>query len=245
MGEVGKALCTILSRTYPTVGIDKEQEYKSSVDVMHVCFPYSADFKKQVKGYIDKYRPKLTVIHSTVPVGTTDSFDGLVYHSPVKGKHPNLENSIKTFVKDIGGNNDDCRQCGGCTDCNNKKMWGVELERYFSNANIPASYGGKSAKDTEFAKIMCTTRYGWEIVFCKEMKRLCDKHGVNFDYAYTIFNQDYNNGYDSLGDKQFHRSILSPVDGRIGGHCVINNCKLDKNFITDTILDRNDLYDVL
>jgi len=246
MGEVGSAIASIFKDKYPVFTIDKGEEIKDfgNIDVMHVCFPYSDKFKEQVNEYIDKYRPRLTVIHSTVPVGITDSFDGLVYHSPIRGKHPNLKNSILTFVKDIGGNNSNCpSKCAHCTDCKGKMMAALDLVDYFKSVGIPANYEGLSARDTEFAKIMCTTRYGWEIVFCKEMKRMCDEYGISFDFAYSIFNKDYNAGYDALGDVQFHRSILKPMDGKMGGHCVINNCKLDKNFITNTILERDALYE--
>jgi len=228
MGEIGNALHNVLARQYITIGIDKEGNTTIQPDIMHICFPYSDNFVEYVKQYIDKYRPDVTVIHSTVPVGTTLACGENVFHSPVKGKHPNLEESLKKFKKPIGGDD---------------KILGMDLAVYFINANIPAYWSGYSAKNTEFAKIMSTTRYGWEIIFCKGMKDLCDQRGLEFDFCYSQWNEDYNDGYREMNDYKFTRSLLKPVTGKIGGHCVIQNCELDDNEFTKLIKTFNESYD--
>src|SRR5450756_1893437 len=60
----------------------------NELDVLHICIPVpnKNKFIKIAKGYIEKYQPKLTIINSTVPVGTTVELHkqtgGLIAHSP-------------------------------------------------------------------------------------------------------------------------------------------------------------------
>src|SRR5690625_7627662 len=43
----------------------------------------------------------MVVVHSTVPVGTCDR-EGWV-HSPIRGRHPDLEEGVARFTKHFGG----------------------------------------------------------------------------------------------------------------------------------------------
>src|SRR5438034_1282413 len=75
LGEVGQPLLQILDRAgRPAVGIDIDRAglpERGSVDVMHICFPFEiADFVGEVVDYIDLLEPRVTVINSTVAVGT-------------------------------------------------------------------------------------------------------------------------------------------------------------------------------
>jgi len=75
-GEVGKALGEVLS-TYKPIFVDPRITISSTVyntgqvDVLHIAFPYTKDFVAEVKRYQQKYKPTHTIIHSTVPVGTS------------------------------------------------------------------------------------------------------------------------------------------------------------------------------
>lgn len=226
-GEIGKSLYNVLKDTYEVSIRDRKEEQEYEADILHICYPYSGVFEEITKAYIEKYNPKVVVIHSTVPVGTTRMLGENVLHSPVRGKHPQLEESIKHFTKEIGGS----------------VKWGYLIRDYFRKAGIPAEYLNKSSDDTEFAKIMSTSYYGFNIVFCKEMKRLCDEKGIDFEYVYKKWNIEYNNGYETLGDRKYVRPVLDPMPGKIGGHCIINNCKLEDNVITKFILEREETYD--
>src|SRR5690606_12705567 len=42
-----------------------------------------------------------------------------------------------------------------------------------------------SSMETELAKVLCTTYYGWNIIFEKWVHQVCQEHGVNFDQVYT------------------------------------------------------------
>lgn len=219
-GEVGKALFKVLKKHYPTFIRDKKDLKIDNIEIIHICFPYSKNFIKDVKKYQKEYKPKYIIIHSTVPVGTSRKLNA--YHSPVRGVHPNLEKGIKTFVKYLAPDN-------------------KELKRYFKKAGIKVKTFNKQ-ETTELAKILDTTYYGWNIVFCKEVKRICDKYGLNFNDVYTEFNKTYNEGYIKLGKKNVVRPVLKPVKGKIGGHCIIQNCLLLKDKITELILSFNKKY---
>ena len=96
-GEVGNALFRILGGWV----IDKNELGTMGFDIIHICFPYSDEFESEVRRYQDYYKPKYTIIHSTVPVGTSRKLNAI--HSPIRGIHPNLDAGIRTFVKFIGG----------------------------------------------------------------------------------------------------------------------------------------------
>lgn len=225
-GEVGTALFDILSKTYhPVYKRDvKNIPIADKVLWLHICYPYSKDFIKITQGYIAQYNPLYTIIHSTVPVGTTRKIkDSNIWHSPIRGVHPNIAQGILTFEKYFGGE------------------YNERVLNYFKNAGVKAIHAS-SPENTELAKILDTTYYGWNIVFCKEALRLCEKYGADFSMVYQAMNNSYNEGYQKLGMPNVVRPVLFPRLGKIGGHCVINNCGLLKSAITKIILKLNKKY---
>ena len=222
-GEVGRSLFNVLKLHYDVFLRDKNDDLSGKFDVIHICYPYNKNFTKISKSYILKYKPDLIIIHSTVPVGITKKISLTAVHSPIRGLHPNLEKGIKTFVKYFGG----------------KKA--KEAAKIFSNMGIKTQHFAKS-ETTELLKILDTTYYGWNIIFAKEVKRICDKLKLNFDDVYTIANKDYNNGYIKLGKSNVVRPVLKPIPGKIGGHCVVQNCDLLNDWITKIIKERNKNY---
>ena len=208
-GEIGKSLLSVLGEYYPCDIIDKEDLGYEDYEVMHICFPYSDRFKKYVKQYQDKYKPKYTVIHSTVPVGTSESLNAI--HTPCVGIHPHLGESLTTFKKFIGGNDND------------------EVIQYFRRAGIRV-YSTDKPDSTELMKILSTSFYGLCIEWNKEVKRLCDEHNIPFE-LWTLWTNNYNEGYNALGYPEYTRPNLIPMMGKKGGHCVSNNLKyLDSKF---------------
>lgn len=215
-GEIGKSLGKVLEGAYEVIYKDTEP-LEGQFDVINICYPYSRDFVKITKDYIKQYKPKLTIIHSTVPVGTTRKIGAV--HSPVNGKHPNLSKSILTFIKFIGANN---------------AYDAYEAEQFLTKAGIQVGHLS-SSEATELGKIMCTSYYGWNILFMKEMVKLSEKYGVPFHDVYSTWNMAYNEGYAKMGDTHFTRPVLKPMRGKIGGHCVLNNCELLDSYITKQI----------
>lgn len=204
-GEVGQALHQVLSKKFDVMIIDKEPEQTDSmIDIMHICFPYSEKFVDIVHKYQKQYQPKFTVIHSTVPVGTSAQCGA--YHSPIRGVHPNLAEGIETFVKYLGPAN-------------------FALKEYFAMAGITVQLV-KEAKTAEAIKLWDTTYYGWNIVFQKELHKWCEANNADFDMIYTDANNTYNKGYTELGMPYVVRPVLKYMDGKIGGHCVMPNVEL-------------------
>ena len=205
-GEVGISLYRVLKPYYPVTIKDKEKLEIKGIEILHICFPYSKDFIKKVREYQKEYKPKYTIIHSTVKIGTSKKLDAV--HSPVVGIHPYLEQSLKTFIKFLGG-----EKAG-------------EVADYFRRAGIKAYITGKS-ETTELTKILSTTKYGLDISFTKEVKRLCEENKVPFEF-WTLWNKNYNFGYEKLGYPEYQRPELIPIMKKIKGHCVSQNLKLLK-----------------
>jgi len=208
-GEIGKSLDKVLSKEYPTQMIDKDDSLEGKFDIAHICFPYSENFVNIVKDYQIKYSPEHTVIHSTVPVGTSRKCDAI--HSPCVGIHPHLAESLKTFTKFLGG--EDASQ----------------VADYFRRAGIKVSVTNQP-ETTELMKICSTSYYGVCVEYTKEVKRLCDENDIPFE-AWTLWTENYNNGYSKLGYPEYQRPNLTPIKKKIGGHCVLPNLKyLDSKF---------------
>ena len=109
LGEVGKPLLQLLSKHYKTIGVDivPPDGPVGKVDVLHVCYPFEIkDFIGETARYIELFKPRLTVINSTVAVGTTRAVaqrsGAALAHSPVRGKHVRMLEELQSYVKFIG-----------------------------------------------------------------------------------------------------------------------------------------------
>lgn len=225
LGEIGWSLYNALDNfTSELVGydisegeMDEDDERYENIDIMHICIPYSDNFVDIVKEYQNKLKPKYTVIHSTVPVGTSRKLGAI--HSPCMGIHPDLTISMKTFWKYLGGEN------------------AHEVADYFRRAGMRVYVTDKS-ETTELIKILSTTFYGVCIEYTKEVKRLCDKFGVPFEF-WTLWTDNYNLGYKKLGHPEFTRPNLIPNMKKIGGHCVLPNSEILDNKFTKLLMELN------
>src|ERR1700722_9194573 len=106
LGEVGKPVFELISKHHHTVGVDISPllEETEQVDVLHVCYPFEIkDFVGETVRYIELFRPTLTIINSTVGVGTTrmiaERTGAAVAHSPVRGKHVRMAQELRTYTK--------------------------------------------------------------------------------------------------------------------------------------------------
>lgn len=204
LGEVGSAIKSILECD----GLDIYKSVYPTEDlygILHICFPYTESFESDVIHYREKYGATLVIIHSTVPIGTSEKLEAV--HSPVRGIHPDLEKGIRTFVKYFGG------------------ARAFEAAQFFVSKGILCKVVDHS-RDTEAAKLWDTTQYGAMILLEKEIHSFCEKNGLDFDLIYGDFNQTYNAGYQALGMPHVVRPYLKHIEGPIGGHCVIPNAKL-------------------
>jgi len=219
-GEIGKALYKIFSKYYDIGYLDNNGAYSNVLenpDIMHITIPYNEKFIEEVKKYQKQFKPKYTIIHSTVPIGTSRKCKAL--HSPVVGLHPFLEDSIKTFIKFIGGKN------------------AGEVADYFRRANIKIYITNKQ-ETTELIKILSTTAHGMFIEYTKEVKKLCEKNKVPFE-LWTLWNDNYNVGYEKLGHPEYKRPNLIPIMKKIGGHCVLPNLEFIDSPFTKFLKELN------
>lgn len=187
--------------------------------IMHVCFPYSPFFNESVLRYCRAYKPKYVIIHSTIKPGTTDTIQKtaspLLFYSPIRGCHNHLYRAMKNhFIKYIMS-----------SFVNNRKAK-KDIITHFESLGIEWKWWPGKTKGLELAKILSTTYYGWNILFAKEVKKLCDKYDVEYDNIYTEANKSYNKGFEEMGCPQFVRPVLYPPKGKIGGHCVAQNIEL-------------------
>jgi len=87
-------------------------------------------------------------------------------------------------------------------------------------------------------KLLCTTKYGVDIEYVKDVKRQCDKIGVPLD-SWIIWVDNYNKGYIKLGQEQFVRPNLIPIMKEIGGHCVLPNAEMIETPFTEFLQKLN------
>lgn len=226
-GEIGQALAKLY--TEPKVKDLNRDDGLTGIETLHVCIPYSEKFVDIVVQEITMYKPTLTIIHSTLAVHTTQTIQHLVpqdcyvVHSPIRGVHPNLIESILTFTKYVGSDYP-----------TGAKMAKKALEEIGCTVKIL-----KNSATTELGKLLSTTYYALCIAWHGEMQKMCDAIGVPYDEAITDFNQTYNAGYSILDKLSVIRPTLQPpqkTEG-IGGHCLIPNTKILNELFESKILD--------
>jgi len=208
MGEVGIALEVVLKsyhdiHTYDAKDPRRQDEFfatlKGDVDVLHICFPYSDQFGASVQSYQEHVQPRYTVIHSTVPVGTSKALE--CYHSPVRGIHPHLAESMRKFYTYLAPDD-------------------ITLVGYFLDAGFRIRLA-ETTDDTEAGKLWSLVSYAVSIILEKQIYEYCENNSLDFGVIYKDFTETYNDGYARMGVNNIQRPVLEHMEGAIGGHCVI------------------------
>lgn len=201
-GEVGTALHQVL----PDVHLrDIEPTGPDRAGVLHIAIRHTPTFIATVSDYQRHYDADLVIVHSTVPVGTCDP-NGWV-HSPVRGRHPDLVDGLKTFTKHVGG------------------ARAPEAAANLDAAGITTVTHPRAA-DTEAGKLWELVQFGLQVTIQHAIYEWCASHDVDPDVVYRAFAQTYNDGYAALGERRFVRPVLDYTPGPIGGHCVRQNAHL-------------------
>lgn len=224
LGEVGKPLLAILSQHYRAIGIDiaLPAEPIPKADVMHICYPFDIhDFVGETVRYIARFKPSLTIINSTVGVGTTRNIAGRssadVVHSPVRGKHARMQEEMHYYTKFIGALDPIAAQ---------------KAARHFGSSGFRTRVLS-SPETTELGKLTETTYFGVMIAWAQEVERYCDRVGA--DYNEVV----------SLCDEITFFPPAKFFPGVIGGHCVMPNIKilseLDRSFFLEAIQASNEM----
>ena len=216
LGEVGRPLFEVVSKEYQAIGVDisPPPEPFAEVDILHICFPFGvADFVGETARYIALFRPRLTIINSTVAVGTTRAVakrtGAAVVNSPVRGKHAHMKEDLLRYTKFVGGLNPaDAKRAAD----------------HFHSLGIKTNVLS-SSEATELAKLTETTYFGLMIAWAQEIERYCDQLGVNYEEIVSF--------YDEI-------NFFPPIKyfpGVIGGHCVMPNIKILRELHSSDILE--------
>lgn len=215
LGEIGKPLFQLLSKHHEVVGVDISPVGRiDQVGVMHVCYPFQiADFIGETARYIEYFRPALTVINSTVSVGTTravvERTGTAVVNSPVRGKHVRMLEELRHYTKFVGAVDPDA---------------GEQAAKHFQSAGLKTKVLS-SPEATELAKLTETTYFGLMIAWAQEIERYCDQAGADYNEVISF--------YEEI-------KFFPPVKyfpGVIGGHCVMPNIKILSKFDRSAILE--------
>lgn len=217
-GEVGQAIVEVLAEVYEVHlrDIVDEADAPPRAQVLHICYPWSGAFVASVQAYREHYDPELVIVHSTVPVGTCDELG--VVHSPVRGRHPHLTESVRTFTKFVGG------------------AQSTKAAAYFERAGVP-TWTTDLAATTEAGKLWELTQFGLAVVVEQQIHQYCVDLGLDFDVVYTQFARSYNEGYRMLGEPQFVRPVIAHMPGPIGGHCVVPGAALLEHAFGDIVAE--------
>jgi UDP-N-acetyl-D-mannosaminuronate dehydrogenase len=221
LGEVGQALFELFEESgrFDVYGLDVDEvrmrkvaadrETPRTVDVMHVCYRCTEQesFVQTSLDYMKKIEPKLTIIDSTVPPGTTQKIyklsKCLIVYSPIRGMHESPESmkrDIRFWTKYIGGATRETAEAA---------------KKHFEKLGLKVKVL-KSPVEAELAKLFETTYRAWMIACFQEMHRISRHYGADFDQV-----------VDMLED--IHRLRLNKplhYPSVIGGHCLIPNTEL-------------------
>jgi UDP-N-acetyl-D-mannosaminuronate dehydrogenase len=215
LGEVGRPLLELLATHYRTVGVDIKPpaEPVGEVDVLHICYPFEIkDFIGETAHYIDKYKPRLTVINSTVAVGTTRAVavrtGAAVANSPVRGKHVRMLQEMRSYTKFVAAID---------------PADAAYAAEHFKAAGLKTKVLA-APEATELAKLTETTYFGLMIAWAQEIERYCDRTDQSYDEIVSI--------YDEI--PFFPTTKYFP--GVIGGHCVMPNIKILRRFDDSPLL---------
>ena len=215
LGEVGKPLFELVSRHRDAVGVDISPVGEvQDVEILHVCYPFQIpDFIGVTAGYIERFKPELTIIDSTVAIGTTravaERTGSAVVNSPVRGKHARMLTDMLRYTKFVGAMD---------------PASGAHAARHFESVGLKTKILS-SPEATELAKLTETTYFGVMIAWAQEVERYCDKSGQNYEEVVSF--------YDEVGF--FPQVKYFP--GVIGGHCVMPNIELLQKYRRSVMLE--------
>lgn len=215
LGEVGRPLLELVSKHHNAIGVDISPpvEKIGKVDLLHVCYPFEIkDFVGETARYIERFRPTLTIINSTVAIGTTrgiaERTGAAVVHSPVRGKHARMRDELHVYTKFVGALD---------------PKTGELAAKHFESLGLKTKILS-SPEATELAKLAETTYFGLMIAWAQEVERYCDQSLQNYDEIISFWEEI-----------KFFPSVKY-FPGIIGGHCVMANIELLSKFQYSVIL---------
>ena len=235
LGEIGKPVFALVSKSFKTVGYDKNlklipksnQKYiELPIRFLHICIPYDRAFNSNIKKLVTKFSPKGIVIHSTIRPKTTlqlqSKFNIPVIYSATRGVHKRMLQDLRRYTKFFAIEK----------NAPNAK-WGSSQ---FSLLMRKAGVKTKRMSDPltlELAKIVCdTSYYGWLINYAQISQIIASRYKIDYDEMWSFADEIHK----FLGN----RPKMFP--GFIGGHCVIPNLKLMDDYSLNQIKKINESF---
>jgi UDP-N-acetyl-D-mannosaminuronate dehydrogenase len=221
LGEVGQSLFELFEENgkFDVYGLDLDEAkmrkvtggkpIPETIDVMHICYrcAQQESFVQASLNLIKKMKPKLTIINSTVPPGTTQKIYDLaklpLVHSPIQGMHKTLEtmkNDIKFWNKYVGATTKEAADAA---------------KKHFEKINLKVKVL-KGPTETELSKLYETTYMAWMISCFQEMHRISRNYGADFDESIEML--------EDIQRARLNKPLHYP--SVIGGHCLIPNTEL-------------------
>ena len=222
LGEIGKPIFTLISKSFKTIGYDKNPKLipkpnRNYMDLptrfLHICIPYNKSFDSNVKKLITKFSPKCIVIHSTIQPKTTShlqsKLDVPIIYSPIRGVHKRMLYDLKRYTKFFSIEKNTPHAKWACSQYSQlMKKVGVKTKLVSNPLTL------------ELAKIVVdTSYYGWLINYAQMSQMIALKHSIDYDEMWSFADEIHK----FLGN----RPKMFP--GYIGGHCVIPNLELLNN----------------
>ncbi|NPA23695.1 MAG: GDP-mannose dehydrogenase [Crenarchaeota archaeon] len=229
LGEVGRPLYEIIRECdkFEVYGydvdssrtVDRIENIPRPVDYVHICVPYRdfSSFITMIRSYIEKFSPRLVIIHSTVAPGTTRavhdrfvSYGTHIVHSPVRGVHRKMKEHLKFWPKWIGAPCEICRE---------------EATRHLRDIGFNVKVASLP-ESTELAKLWETVMRAVLISTWHEIHRTCMLFGGDLVEVGEFIGEVHQVLHD--------RPVMYP--DVIGGHCLIPNTELLLNVYESPLL---------
>jgi len=223
LGEVGRPLLNILSRSYECVGLDIEPVSLSRpCSVLHICYPFQIrNFVATTAEYVAKYMPGLTMVHSTIAPGTMRRIqdaigDKPLAYSPVRGKHVRMEADMMRYKKFVASFSPEVAQ---------------QAATHLAGAGFQTDIF-RTPEIAELSKLLETTYLGLLVAWAQEVERFAARYGASAEDVNAF-----------IQEIDFLPSHIFP--GHIGGHCVMPNIAIlrsqfESKFL-DAIVESNEL----
>src|SRR5258708_15455135 len=180
---------------------------------MHICYPYQVPvFVGTTAAYIYRYKPELTIIHSTVIPGRTrrvyEASGAKLVYSPARGKHVRMEEDLLRYKKLVAGIDNIATT--------------LALE-HLAAAGFHTDLF-RTPEIGELAKLVETTWPRILIGWAPETERFAESYDASFQEINAF-----------IKEIDFLPSHIFP--GWIGGHCVMPNIELLQERIQSQFLD--------
>jgi UDP-N-acetyl-D-mannosaminuronate dehydrogenase len=236
LGEIGKPILQLLSKSNQVIGYDINQKlmdlkkfnkYENlPTSFLHICIPFSKNFIPKVLDLSKKFQPQIIVIHSTISPNTTkflqEKLPIPVIYSATRGVHKRMLLDLKRYTKFFAIDN-----------TAPKAEWAAQKYSKLLKKSGVKSKQMSNPLTLELAKIVVdTSYYGWLINFAQLSNLIAIKNKVDYDEMWSFADEIHK----FLGN----RPKMFP--GYIGGHCVIPNLDLIHHTTLELIRTMNNNY---